>query len=63
MDPVQIASRFCGPPQSGNGGYTCGLLAEALPGPIEVSLRAPPPLAVELALRPAADGGGSLWHG
>lgn len=31
--------------------------------PVEVTLRAPPPLEQALALEPAADGGGRLWHG
>lgn len=41
---LTIASRFCGPPQSGNGGYTVGLLAKRIEGPSSVTLRAPPPL-------------------
>jgi hypothetical protein len=62
--PVRIASRYCGPPQSGNGGYTCGLLAEAsgLPGAVEVTLKAPPPLDRDLQLR-QADGVTALWDG
>ncbi len=41
-----MPSRFNGPPDSGNGGYTCGLVAQALGGdrPVEVTLKAPPPL-------------------
>jgi hypothetical protein len=42
---VEIPSRFQGPPTSGNGGYSAGLLAEVLGGgTVEVTLRAPPPL-------------------
>lgn len=41
---VTIASRFCGPPRSGNGGYTCGLTAAGMEGPVEATLRRPPPL-------------------
>jgi hypothetical protein len=26
MAPLVIAPRFCGPPDSGNGGYMCGLI-------------------------------------
>jgi hypothetical protein len=51
---VVIERRFNGPPDSGNGGYTCGLLAREIDGPAEVTLRKPPPLEVELQL--AADG-------
>ncbi|GIG60790.1 hypothetical protein Lfu02_51620 [Longispora fulva] len=48
-----IDGRFCGPPDSGNGGYTSGLLAGLVPGvgpgdAVEVTLRKPPPLDVEL---------------
>jgi len=48
---VTIASRFCGPPRSGNGGYTCGLTAAGLEGAVEATLRKPPPL--ERSLRVA----------
>ena len=44
-----IPSRFNGPPDSGNGGYSCGLVARALGGgSAEVMLKAPPPLDREL---------------
>ena len=36
--------RFRGPETSGNGGYTCGLLATVVGEPAEVTLRLPPPL-------------------
>ena len=39
-----IDSRFRGPAASGNGGYTCGLLASVVGEPAEVTLRMPPPL-------------------
>lgn len=39
-----IDRRFCGPPRSANGGYTCGVLAGAIQGAAEVTLRSPPPL-------------------
>lgn len=42
---ITIPSRFCGPPASGNGGYSCGVTALALTdGPATVTLRRPPPL-------------------
>jgi hypothetical protein len=47
---VIIARRFCGPPESGNGGYSAGLLAAALGDAVEVTLRRPPPLERELQL-------------
>jgi hypothetical protein len=54
-DPVTIPARFNGPPDSGNGGYTCGLVAGLLDAEAAtVSLRAPPPL--ERPLTVARDG-------
>jgi hypothetical protein len=41
---VLIDPRFRGPDASGNGGYTCGLVAGLLDGDAEVTLRLPPPL-------------------
>ena len=43
-DQITIPKRFCGPPDSGNGGYVCGLLAGYVSGGSEVTLRMPPPL-------------------
>lgn len=63
MQELSIEPRFCGPAASGNGGFASGLLAEALGRPVEVTLRAPPPLGTGLRLEPAADGGGRLWAG
>jgi hypothetical protein len=52
-----IASRFNGPPGSGNGGYVCGVLAGEFGGDsAEVTLRKPPPLDRALALRVEARG-------
>jgi hypothetical protein len=45
-----IGRRFRGPPTSGNGGYTCGMLAAAASRPVEVRLIAPPPLDVPLEI-------------
>jgi hypothetical protein len=39
-----IPRRFCGPDDSANGGYACGVVASLLDGPAEVTLRSPPPL-------------------
>lgn len=58
---IQIASRFCGPETSGNGGYTCGVVAELLGGAAEVTLRAPPPLDTPLQAA-IADGQAKLTH-
>ncbi len=48
---LRIARRFRGPENSGNGGYTCGTIAAILGGEAEVTLRHPPPLDVNLAIR------------
>ena len=48
MTQIIIDKRFCGPPNSGNGGYVCGRLARHIPGAAEVTLRAPPPLDTPL---------------
>ena len=49
---LTVPTRFCGPPTSGNGGYTAGLLAARVHGPegVEVTLRRPPPLDRELTV-------------
>ena len=50
---VEIASRFCGPPRSGNGGYVAGRIAAPLMaagGWATVRLKAPPPLQTALRL-------------
>ena len=53
-----IARRFRGPPTSGNGGYTCGMLAAAASKPVEVRLLKPPPLdrRLEIVDEPATGG-------
>ncbi|MFL5845842.1 MAG: hypothetical protein ACJ762_14235 [Solirubrobacteraceae bacterium] len=55
-ETVTIDRRFCGPPESANGGYACGLVARAIPGPVEVTLRVPPPLDTPLLLEETEDG-------
>jgi hypothetical protein len=41
---IVIDRRFRGPPNSGNGGYSCGVLGERFDGVATVTLRHPPPL-------------------
>jgi hypothetical protein len=58
---LRIAARFCGPPESGNGGYCAGSLARLFlnatggSGAVEVTLRKPPPLERDLELHLAGD--------
>ena len=56
MVSFTIERRFCGPPNSGNGGYVCGMLGKQIDGPSEVMLRLPPPLETPLDIRMTADG-------
>jgi hypothetical protein len=57
MPYLQIDPRFNGPPHSANGGYACGLVAHLARGPVEVSLRLPPPLGRPLRAEVTPDGG------
>ena len=41
---IIINKTFCGPTESGQGGYVSGLLGGLIPGTAEVTLRVPPPL-------------------
>lgn len=54
MTDLLVPARFCGPPVSGNGGWTCGAMAQLVHGhpddhnrawpAVTVTLRRPPPL-------------------
>lgn len=56
MNTVTIPARFNGPPASGHGGYTCGLVAGLLDVPARVELRAPPPLETAMDVFETDDG-------
>ena len=62
MDHILIPHRFRGPVDSGNGGYTCGVIATHLSGDAEVTLRAPPPLDRPLAVH-HEEGGIGVYDG
>ena len=47
---VVIEQRFRGPPNSGNGGYVSGAIAEGIEGVVTVTLRSPPPLDKTMTL-------------
>jgi hypothetical protein len=55
-DSLVIPRRFNGPPDSGHGGYSSGLLGTLVEGPADVALRAPPPLEKQLAVERRDDG-------
>jgi hypothetical protein len=50
MREIVIARQFRGPPNSGNGGYVCGVLGREINGPATIALRALIPLDVPLKL-------------
>jgi hypothetical protein len=50
LSTIVIERRFQGPPASGNGGYTCGILSSFVNEPAQVTLRSPPPLDRPLAV-------------
>ena len=53
---IYIGARFHGPPCSGNGGYSCGLIGKHFDDPAAVRLRIPPPLETIMKLRRKGDG-------
>jgi hypothetical protein len=57
-----VASRFCGPPGSANGGYLCGLIGTALEESVSVRLNRPVPLEVMLDLLPTGSQEWQLQH-
>jgi len=60
-ETITIANRFHGPPDSGNGGYSCGMLGKHFAGPAVVRLRIPPPLDAQMEVRDTDDGV-ALFH-
>lgn len=51
-----IPGRYNGPPESGNGGFACGLVSTLVDGDAEVTLRSPPPLDTELDVAHVPEG-------
>jgi len=62
-ETVVVPGRFNGPRESGNGGYTGGVIADRLGGPVEVNLRAPVPLDEPLELAAGEEDSLRLLHG
>lgn len=56
MSKIVIDRQFRGPPNSGNGGYVCGVLARGLEGPVTAMIRAPIPLDMPLTFETGDDG-------
>jgi hypothetical protein len=63
MTSIMIDRRYCGPPNSGNGGYVCGRLARYIGGGAEVTLRTPPPLNKKLDVAATDEGTFELRDG
>jgi len=57
MPILTIASRFCGPPTSSNGGYFAGMVATLASRTVAVRLLKPPPLNTEFTVTELDDGG------
>ena len=62
MKSIIVAPRFNGPPDSGNGGYVCGALAETTGRDLRIRLQAPPPLGVPLGIEEEAGTGICRLH-
>ncbi len=59
---LTVPHRFRGPAGSANGGYACGLVAGCLDGPVEVTLRRPPPLDTPMAVERVGQGSVRVHH-
>jgi hypothetical protein len=63
-ETLTIEPRFNGPPDSGNGGYSCGRLAQSVDADaVEVTLRLPPPIGRPLQVERDDDGSARLLDG
>ena len=62
MDLV-IPRRFAGRPAIGHGGYVAGLFTDLIPGAVQVTLRRPAPLDIDLEIVEVGDGRFELRHG
>lgn len=63
MKSLIVPARFCGPPNSANGGYFAGAVAALSPGTMTVRLKVPPPLETELSVFESTDGDIEVRHG
>jgi hypothetical protein len=62
-ETVTIPSRFNGPPDNGNGGYSSGVAASFIEGAAEATLRRPVPVDTPLEVHRADDGEVHLMDG
>lgn len=61
--PARVASRFSGPPGSGNGGYTAGMIGKHVGQEVEVTLKRPIPLDQTMQLVYHEPERAALMHG
>lgn len=59
---ARVASRFCGPPGSGNGGYTVGMIGKHLENDVEVTLKRPIPVDATMQVVADPTGVAALVH-
>jgi hypothetical protein len=62
-EQITIQRRFHGPPDSGHGGYVCGIVAKFIGPCAEVTLRSPPPLDLPLVVERMESGEVRLLDG
>lgn len=63
MSSIVVPEHCAGPPAMGHGGYVAGLFTRVIEGPVQVTLRRPTPLDVELELVPGDAGRWELRAG
>lgn len=63
MATILIPGRFNGPPASGNGGYSCGVLAKFIDGPAKIRLHVPPPLDHDMRIVRGDNGRVEMYDG
>ena len=63
FNAILIDRRFCGPPESGHGGYVAGYLAENIAGPARVRLLKPPPLEASMEVVKTEEGVDLIFQG
>jgi hypothetical protein len=62
MSKVVVPAKYAGPPNMGHGGYVAGLFTAHIDGALQVTLRRPIPVDVELDIVATDDGRVELRH-
>lgn len=62
IDNTVLSQRFCGPPKTGNGGFTAGILAEAVgASAAEIRLLSPTPVETSIVIESEKGQKGSIY--